>query len=263
MADMGVDAATATAATQAQTAGAYSSNTLDQDAFLTLFTTQLQYQDPMNPMESYEMASQLAQFSTVQELSNLNDQMGEVQAYLASINNAQMLETIGKEVIGVSDQVQLTDGEISNAHYELPEAGDVTVSIYDADDHLVRTMEMGTQEAGNYPVQWDGTNDAGDTLENGSYRVEVQVVGAEGNELAADLTVDGTVYAFRVEDGMPYLILDGPDGVRLPIGAVQEIHNPPVETAENLTDVSGVDDLAGQFTAENLLALGGALLTLL
>lgn len=264
MSDIAVDGATATAATQTQTAGVYSSSTLDQDAFLTLFTTQLQYQDPMNPMESYEMAAQLAQFSTVQELSNLNAQMLQVQAYLASINNAQMLETIGKEVIGVSDQMQLTDGVTSTSSYALEEPCDVTVTIYDEHDAVVRTMALGTQEAGTYQVPWDGLNDAGEAVENGSYRVEVKATDEDGQEQDVETTVSGTVYAFRVEDGMPYLILDGPEGVALSIGSVQEVHNPPVEaSSESLTEVSSAEDLLDQLTAENLLALGGVALALL
>ena len=263
MSDIAVEGATATAGTQAPKSGVYSSSTLDQDDFLVLFTTQLQYQDPMNPMESYELASQLAQFSTVQELSNLNDQTLQVQAYLGSINNAQMLETIGKEVIGASDQIQLTDGVTSKSSYELTDPSDVTVTIHDQNDQVVRTMAMGVQEAWTYQVQWDGMNDAGEAAGNGSYRVEVKAVDQDGQEQDVETTVSGTVYAFRVVDGMPYLVLDGPEGVSLPIGSVQEVHNPAVEEpSDSITEVSSAEDLAKQLTTENLLALGGLALTL-
>jgi len=66
-----------------------------------------------------------------------------------------------------------------------------------------------------------------------------------------------------VVDGMPYLVLDGPEGVSLPIGSVQEVHNPAVEEpSDSITEVSSAEDLAKQLTTENLLALGGLALTL-
>ena len=201
------------------------SNSLDQDAFLRLFTTQLQYQDPTNPMESYELAAQLAQFSTVQELTLLNQKVEEAEAYLASINNAQMIECIGKEIVGLSDLIQLEDGKISQMFYELDKPCQVVIHIYDDNDNLVRSLNVGYQEPGEYKVDWDGKDDQGNTVPDGLYRVEIDAVDGRGYAVEVDPTVSGVVYAFRVQDNTPYLILEDEDGVPLAVGAVREIRD--------------------------------------
>jgi flagellar basal-body rod modification protein FlgD len=214
-------------ATDAQTSvqGA-SKQALGMGNFLTLFTTQLKYQDPSSPLQSHELAAQLAQFSTVEQLTTLNTNMKEVQAYLASISNAQMINLIGKEVVGTDSTLRLTDGKISNASYETAAPADVTVSIYNEDGVLVRTISAGQQAAGKHQVTWDGRNNTGQKLANGNYTFKVEAVGADGNQVDVKSTIRGTVYSFRLEDGIPYLVLGGADGIKLPVNEVQEITQP-------------------------------------
>jgi flagellar basal-body rod modification protein FlgD len=216
-------AASQNAATNQAAGQALAGATLDMNAFLTLFLTQLKYQDPTNPMQSYELASQLAQFSSVEQLTTANSNLVKLQSSIQALNNAQMVDLIGKRVTGQASTLQVTSGNVSTANYEIGSDGNVTIKIYDAQDSLVRTMNVGAQAAGKYQVNWDGLNDAGKKVSDGAYKAKVEAVDGKGNQLDVTTTISGVVYSFRLEQGSPYLVLDGPDGTKLPISEIVEV----------------------------------------
>ena len=74
------------------------SKEMDRDAFLSLLITQLQNQDPLNPTDSTEFTAQLAQFSSLEQLGNVNENLKQLQDFQASINNSQAVSLIGKEI---------------------------------------------------------------------------------------------------------------------------------------------------------------------
>jgi flagellar basal-body rod modification protein FlgD len=200
-----------------------SASKLDMNAFLTMFLTQLKYQDPTNPLESYELASQLAQFSSVEKLTEVNSNMVKLQSYLMSLNNAQMVEMVGKRVVGQSNTLQVSSGKATSADYKLDTPANVSVKIYDENNALVRTVKMGTQAAGKYQIDWDGCNDAGKKVSDGLYSLNLEAVDANGNLLDVTSTISGLVHSFRLEQGSAYLILNGPDGIKLPAGDIIEV----------------------------------------
>jgi flagellar basal-body rod modification protein FlgD len=202
------------------------SNQLGMNSFLTMFTTQLKYQDPTNPMESYQLSAQLAQFSTVEKLSELNTNVKEIQSYLASLTNGQMINLVGKQVTGNNSTLQVAGGKASSASYQLDDPADVTVRISDQQGALVRTLHPGAETAGRHQINWDGCNDAGEKVANGAYTCTVAGVDAAGNAQEIKPTIQGSVYSFRLDQGVPYLILNGADGIKLPIGDIQEVTNP-------------------------------------
>lgn len=211
--------------TQAQSSSSSSgSSQLDMDAFLRMFTTQLQHQDPSNPLQSYELAAQLAQFSSLAELTKVNTNIQIEQAMLSSINNSQMVDLLGKQVTGVYDGIQVKDGAASKGLFQIDKAAEtVTVKIYDDEDNLVRTMSLGAVEAGQHEVSWDGKDDKGNGVAEGTYRFDVEAADAEKNTIDVTKTVAGKVFAFRIEEGVPYLILESSGGLRLPISVVSEV----------------------------------------
>jgi flagellar basal-body rod modification protein FlgD len=209
--------------TQAASQSASTSSKLDMDAFMKLFLTQLQFQDPTNPMESYELAAQLAQFTSVEKLNEVNSNLVNVQGYLSSLGNAQMIGMVGKHVVGQSDTLKVTSGTSTNANYTLDKTAKVTVRIYDQNDNLVRTIDAGTQTAGDYQVNWDGKNDAKQTVSDGLYTVKLEAVDEQSNSLDIKTTISAIVYSFRLEDGIAYLVLDGAGGIKLPVSNVMEV----------------------------------------
>jgi len=201
---------------------------MDMTAFLRMFTTQLQYQDPTNPLESYELAAQLAQFSTVAELTDIDSNLVKQQSLLTGISNAQMIEDLGKQVTGVGDSLQLKGGSTSSAHYELnASASQATVKIYDDQNQLLRTMEVGQQSAGRYDINWDGLDDSGKAVADGNYHFDVEAVDATGNAVDVTKTISGKVISCRVDNGIGYLVLDNSNGIKLANSAVIEVADPP------------------------------------
>ncbi|MHC1745207.1 MAG: flagellar hook assembly protein FlgD [Syntrophobacteraceae bacterium] len=214
------------ASTTNATAGTSQSKLLDMNAFLRMFTTQLQYQDPTNPLESYELAAQLAQFSTVEKLTDISSKLETQQKYLESLTNTQMVQMLGKEIIGAYDGLNVNDGTVSKAYYELPsQAASVTVKIYSESGTLVRTLNAGAKDAGTYDIDWNGKDESGNTLPNGTYRFDVEPLAADGSTLAVNEFVKGTAYAFRMINGAGYLVLDGDDGLLLPSASISEVHS--------------------------------------
>jgi flagellar basal-body rod modification protein FlgD len=190
-----------------------------------MFTTELQYQDPTNPLESYELAAQLAQFSTVSVLTEVNDNIKAQESYLSSLNNALMVDLIGKEVTASSSTVQVADGKPQDAAYTLGSAASsVTVNIYDANGALIRRMDMGELESGNHGLNWDGLDDSGDMVKDGQYTIEIEATDMDGNTVEASTTVTDKVYSVQLDDSTTYLILGGSDGVPVSISSITEVH---------------------------------------
>ncbi len=202
------------------------SKSLDMNAFLRMFTTQLRYQDPTNPLESYELAAQLAQFSTVEKLTDISARLEEQKQYLVSLTNTHMVQMIGKEVTGAYDGIRVQDGSASKASYELSDqAATVTVKIYTENGVLVRTLEIGPQNPGRHDIQWDGKDQSGKSVPNGTYRFNVEPLASDGSKLEAQEYVQGSAFAFRLVNGVGYLVLGGENGLLLPASTITEVVN--------------------------------------
>ena len=197
---------------------------LGREEFLLLLTTQLSNQDPLNPMDGQEFAAQLAQFSSLEQLININDvlaQNGELNGLLAqSINSGVAAGLIGKEIEAVGNSFSLTKDEPATLHYELNGfATNVTVEILNEAGVVVRTLEFANQTEGNQTFEWDGKNDAGQALE-GNHTFKINASDAEGERVAAQPLVRGI--AERITFGPEgILVWIGERGI--PMGEIQSI----------------------------------------
>ena len=144
-----------------------------EQRFLKLLVTQLNNQDPLNPMENAELTSQLAQMSTVSGIEKMNATLQSLVGQGASGQLLQASALVGHPVLAVGGNlVAGTDG--AGFAVELPVSADsVKAVITDAGGNTVRTIDMGAQAAGLCPQSWDGKNDAGDALPPGKYQVKV------------------------------------------------------------------------------------------
>ena len=148
------------------------SNDMGQDQFLAMLVTQMNYQDPMEPMDSQQMASQLAQFTTVEQLTQINENLQDsLDAQLLmnqSLNNTMSAQLMGLEVNATNEIVMLEDGETTSIMYELPNnSTGVTITIYNSDGEVVQTNELGVKSIGDYTYEWDGKNDQGSIQNDG------------------------------------------------------------------------------------------------
>ncbi|MVW78208.1 flagellar hook capping FlgD N-terminal domain-containing protein [Bordetella sp. 02P26C-1] len=179
-----------------QTAAAKSANDTSQlqDQFLTLLVTQLQNQDPLNPMENAEVTSQMAQLSTVSGINELN---ATLQAVAGQIDVSQSMQTaslIGKSVLVPGEKVKVGEGVATPFGVDLMSpAAKVTTSILDASGRVVRVIEHGPQPVGVMSLAWDGKDDMGVAVPDGAYTVQVAASDTSGTAVAASALTYGQV----------------------------------------------------------------------
>lgn len=148
---------------------------LGQDAFLELMTTQLSNQDPFEPMDNGDFLAQMAQFGTVNGVNELLASFQDLAANLQSSQALQASNLIGRNVLVNHDTAYLSAGSNVEAAAELESSAEnVVVNIYDANDSLVNRVDLGAQSRGLIQFSWDGTNLDGQRVLPGQYRIEVE-----------------------------------------------------------------------------------------
>ncbi|MHB2147771.1 flagellar hook assembly protein FlgD [Calditrichota bacterium LG25] len=182
--------------------------------FLQLLVTQLKNQDPLSPMQSQDFAAQLAQFSSLERLMDIDSslQQGmEADMLLAqTIHNTMATTFIGKEVLAYGDSFSLLSGESASLSFELNgSVKEATIEIYDENDQLVRTIKMTELEKGRHSVEWDGMDEAGNALNGGVYHFKVKAIDEQDNAVTAQTFTRGIVSAVKYEQGQPVLLVDG------------------------------------------------------
>ena len=186
------------------------SSEMDKWDFLNLFIEQIQNQDPLNPMDGYEFAAQLAQFSALEQQMQTNEWLETMSAYEQSINSAQSIALLGKEVTALGNLVVVEDGQPTPITYVLPEMGTVTVKIYDAEGNLVRTMEQGKEDEGLHTWTWNGLDDEGEEVPDGNYVFEVTATDDNDLPLEVGHICESIVSGIRYDDDGNPQILIGP-----------------------------------------------------
>jgi flagellar basal-body rod modification protein FlgD len=176
----------------AATAAANAANTaINEQDFLQLLTTQLQDQDPTNPVSNTDFFSQIAQFSEVSGINQLNSSFSQLATQLNSSQTLQAASLIGQSVLVPGSTGQLTSAGLAGA-VQVPSSGDVTVSIYNSSGSLVNTLDLGVQSAGTVPFTWNGQNASGTAQPAGSYTIKAQV-GSGSSATAATTEVAAQV----------------------------------------------------------------------
>ena len=179
---------------------------LGQDVFLNLLVTQLKHQDPLEPMEGTEFVTQLAQFSELDEMRNLTSGQEDLQSYMASLNNFAAVSLLGKSVEFSGDEVAHLEGTATELEFLLPsDAAHVTVYVYDTRGNLVHTLDQGPMAAGNQTAIWSGTDESGQPVPSGTYRVDVLARDASEGAVPVELMQRGLVREVEFQDGLPML----------------------------------------------------------
>ena len=169
-------------------------STLDRDDFMTLFITQMQHQDPLEPMDSTDMASQLAQFSNMEATMKMSDNLEKLLGYQVSQNNLQLLTLIGKEVQGAGNTMGVVDGKVSTTQYTLADAAQsCRIEVYDSAGRMVDSVELGYAASGRHELTWDATTPQGDVVADGQYTYNVVAVNALGQKVDVDYRSTGLV----------------------------------------------------------------------
>lgn len=185
---------------------------LGRDEFLELLTTQLRFQDPLNPISNQEFAAQLAQFASLEQMQQMNASLRSELLIGQSLNNAMAAGMIGRTVRVASDQFAIPAAPAGGdpGAVVLPRlyvdsaAGDATVAIQDATGRTVRTLHVAAGGSGPTEVVWDGRDDEGAELPPGAYRFAVTVL--EG-AAAVPTYVEARVDRVRFDDGATQILM--------------------------------------------------------
>lgn len=177
------------------------------DTFLTLLTTQLRYQDPLEPMDSSEFTNQLVQFSEVEQSISTNKQLEQLLAAQGTNQAVAAISYIGNEIEALGNSLPLVDGE-AELSYALPENAETAkILIFDQSGNLVRAVDA-ELSAGKHSFVWDGTDDGGNTLDDGAYLVSVSAQNAEKKTLEVATAIKGLVTGTQ-NDGTTSQVLIG------------------------------------------------------
>ncbi|WP_417518073.1 flagellar hook assembly protein FlgD [Minwuia sp.] len=199
--------------------------TEDFDTFLTLLTSQLQNQDPLEPLKSEQFTQQLVQFSQVEQQIETNDQLESMVSLSLAAQHGALVDYIGKTVEGESSRARLSDGA-ANWNFELDEdAETVSILILNEANRPVGGFQT-TGEAGQNNFTWDGRDDSGNTQPDGVYRISVTATNDDGNPIPARVQAGGIVDGVEVVNGIAQLSVNG---AVIPLSNVTSVAGIPLD----------------------------------
>lgn len=195
---------------------------MGKEEFLKLFVAQMKNQDPMNPMQGEELAAQLAQFSSVEQLINLNQQL-EAQAeasasMMLTLQNGSAANLLGREVFANGDAVVIPESGAAAVTVDIANAGGAgMLRIFDLTGREVGSRDLGNIGGGRRTIEL-GT--AAEGLAEGGYTYTLEVLDSEGASVPVQTYSHGTVDGIRYHADGPYLT-SGP--LMIPLGSVVEV----------------------------------------
>jgi flagellar basal-body rod modification protein FlgD len=216
---MDVSSTTSAAAT-ATTSGAESKLIGDYDSFLKLLTTQLQYQDPLAPMDATQFVAQLSQFATVEQAIVTNQKLDSVISGLSSSAIAADIGLIGRKVEVAGQDFELKDGTASFSYGLDKDAAMAVVAIRDASGAIVRTIQV-EPAAGEHTITWDGLDNSGNEVEDGTYSLDLAAADSKGTPITGATYV--TAGVARVEIGADGAVLVLSNGERITSADVRAV----------------------------------------
>ena len=212
----------ASAAAASQAASTPKANSLGKDQFLQLLVAQLENQDPLAPTDDKEFVAQMATFSSLEQLIDVNGNLQSLALGQANLINSQALGLIGKEaLVEGGDSVRILQGKPDTLVYSLPgAASEATLTVYSADGAPVRVFQLDRSATGRVTLNWDGTDSAGNKLADGEYRIEARATDAQGQAMSVSLfrslSIDGVNFG-----GNGISLISG--GQEIPFDSIIEI----------------------------------------
>jgi flagellar basal-body rod modification protein FlgD len=186
-----------------------STNQLGKNDFLKLLTAQLANQDPLQPVDNQAFIAQLAQFSSLEQMQNVSTKLDSLLAAAATSTQVNAASLVGKTVAFNADGVDLTSGQPATMQVQLDARATVTAVVQDASGRTVRTLSLGTQNAGTFGLSWDGLDSTGTSLPSGHYQVTLSATDSSGASVGVQGRAQGTVAGVQVGSSGTSLIVGG------------------------------------------------------
>jgi flagellar basal-body rod modification protein FlgD len=221
------------------------SDKMDKDSFMKLMLAQMKHQDPTNPMQSHELAAQLAQFTSVEQLQNVNKTLTEMQAGQKPTESFQALNFIGKAVSGDSAKLTRLKGDRDHdVSFGLPDnAKEVSIRVRNEAGDTVRTVSLKDLKKGDNKFTWNGQDERGMAVPAGEYQIFVDATSANGGKLAVKTDFEGTITGVTYTAEGP-LLLVGNQSIKLK--DVKKIVDPSLMRNDQIAKTSAGQDLKNQ-----------------
>jgi flagellar basal-body rod modification protein FlgD len=199
------------------------SKKLGQEEFLELMVAQLKNQDPFKPLENGDFIAQMAQFSSVTGLEELNQSFNTLANSLQSNQALQASTLVGRSVLVPSNEAILAANGDVRGVLDVPQGTPaVSLTVQDANGELVKRMDLGSASAGEMPFIWDGTDGNGQPVPPGRYRLVAEAQGPE-SRISLDSYVNAAVDSVTIGNGGQQLVLNLRDLGSVDFSRVREI----------------------------------------
>lgn len=183
-------------------------NELGKDDFMKLMSAQLKYQDPISPMKNEEMAAQLAQFSSLEQMQNVNTTLEKMVSAQKPSEHMLAASLIGKKISTDSTHFTYEKGNNPEIGFKLPaDAATVNVAIVDAKGEVVREIELAEMAHGDQSVRWDGKNGKFQEQPLGEYSYKITAADKDGKPISVNSDTSGIVTGVTFEGGKSILVM--------------------------------------------------------
>ena len=177
------------------------------NTFLTLLTTQLQNQNPLDPLDTNQFTQQLVQFASVEQQINMNTQLQTLVSLQQTAQNSQALGFVGKTVTVKGSTAPLQNGQ-AQWTFNPPTPATATFTISDSTGQTVFS-KTATVQPGTQAFNWNGLDNAGRQWADGNYTMTITAAGADGKPVAIPTTVTGMVSSVDLTQSPPVLSIGG------------------------------------------------------
>lgn len=185
------------------------SSELGKDAFMSLLLTQMKNQDPTTPLKSHEMAAQLAQFTSLEKLTNIDKGIEGLTKSQEPSHNFEALSLIGKVITTDSSKVSHTSrDQTHDISFQLPkDVSEVQVVIKDEQGNAIRTLKAGNLKAGKNEIPWNGEMEDGTQAQTGNYTASFQAKSSSGDKVFVQSKIEGKITGINFSPKGPQLLV--------------------------------------------------------
>ncbi len=182
---------------------------LGRDVFLQLLVTQLESQDPTNPVENEDFIAQLAQFTSLEQTTNINENLESLIGQNDQQTKLDLVNLIGREISAQGNIIPLKSSGEAPLSYVLEEnASNVEINVLNESGTVIRRFSnLGAQEAGAHQLVWDGEDQNGDRVEAGTYAFLPKAVNRSGGEVPATTFMRDIVKSVMISEAQPLITL--------------------------------------------------------
>ena len=198
---------------------------MGQKEFLLLFTTQLQNQNPLDPMDNEAFVAQLAQFSQLEATVNMSESMTGLVDTLKGDRMLQGASLIGKKVMTGNGYATLEEGKNISATISIPNGADkIELAVYDSSGSKVHAASTGRRMPGDVTISWDGTDASGNRMPEGEYRI-IANVSSLGENVQIPITTPSIIKSVTYSPEDSDLILETVGGGSIRLSKVNKIES--------------------------------------